>query len=408
MRLNARLALRNLMRNTRRTVLTGLVISLSTAALVVTDAFVLGFMDTTVRSATRLYSGDAQLHRRGYLAQRDEALTIADPEAYLNQLALAPEVAAATPRVQAFGMISSAADNRAVQVTGIQPEQEIGVSRIAEAMIRGDYLSVDGNSTQILVGQRLAELLEVGLGDRLVVSVNHQGDGGVDQQLFRVSGIFEFNARVLDENTVFVLLPKLQSMLGVAGVHEIAWVMHSASLASDPDLPLWQALSDTEVLAQGWTTLLPQLSAMLEMTGASMAVIGGILFVLAGLSVTNGIFMSIYERTWEIGVLLAIGTRRRSVFRLILTETFFLACAALVVGLLLGAGLTYWLAQVGIDYGNMEISGVALAEVIRPVIDARQYWLYPFWVLVLTLLAAMYPALHAARIVPAQALQKSL
>ncbi|MCH8530759.1 MAG: FtsX-like permease family protein [Saccharospirillum sp.] len=408
MGLNWRLALRNLTRNTRRTLLTGMVISLSTAALVVTDAFILGFMDTTVRSATRMYSGDAQMHHRDFLDERDEAFIIANPDHHLDQLAAAAQVANATPRVLAFGMISSAADNRAVQVTGIDPEREAAVSKIREAMTAGDYLTEAGDDTQILLGERLADLLEVGLGDRLVVSVNNQDDGGVDQQLFRVSGLFHFNARMLDENMVFVLLPKLQSMMAIEGVHEIAWIMHSASLASERDLPLWQALSTEDVTAQGWTTLIPQLASMLELTGASMAVIGGILFILAGLSVTNGIFMSIYERTWEIGVLLAIGTRRRSIFRLILTETFLLAIGAIALGLLLGFGLTIWLAAVGIDYGNMEISGVSLAEVIRPVVDSRQYQLYPFWVLLLTLVAATYPALHAARIVPARALQKSL
>lgn len=408
MGLHWRLALRNLTRNTRRTLLTGMVISLSTAALIVTDAFILGFMDTTVRSATRMYSGDAQMHHRTYLDERDEAFIITAPERHLEQLSATAEVASATPRVLAFGMISSAADNRAVQVTGIDPEREAGVSKIRDAMTAGIYLTEEGEDTQILLGERLADLLEVSLGDRLVVSVNSQSDGGVDQQLFRVSGLFHFNARMLDENMVFVLLPKLQSMMAIEGVHEIAWIMHSASLASERDLPLWQALSTDEVIAQGWTTLIPQLASMLELTGASMAVIGGILFVLAGLSVTNGIFMSIYERTWEIGVLLAIGTRRRQIFRLILTETLLLAIGAIAVGLLAGFGLTHWLAAIGIDYGNMEISGVALAEVIRPVVDSRQYQLYPFWVLVLTLVAATYPALHAARIVPAKALQKSL
>lgn len=408
MGLNWRLALRNLTRNIRRTVLTGMVISLSTCALIVTDAFILGFMDTTVRSATRLYSGDAQMHHRDYLAERDETLLIAEPDKHLAQLATTSQVASATPRVLAFGMISSAADNRAVQIAGIDPQQEARVSKIAEAITAGAYLSAEGDSTQILLGERLANLLEVELGDRLVVSVNNQDDGGVDQQLFRVSGLFHFNARMLDENQVFVLLPKLQSMMAVEGVHEIAFILQSAAMASERDLPLWQLLSSDDVLAQGWTTLIPQLASMLELTGASMAIIGGILFVLAGLSVTNGIFMSIYERTWEIGVLLAIGTRRRAIFRLIMTETFLLALGAIAIGLLLGYGVTAWLALEGIDYGNMEISGVSLAEVIRPVVAARQYQIYPFWVLILTLVAATYPALHAARIVPAKALQKSL
>lgn len=403
------LALRNLSRNRRRTLLTGLIIAMSTAVLILTDAFVQGFMDTTVRSATRLYSGDAQLHHRDYLAERDEEQYILDASPYLQQLANEPEVMGYSARVQAFGLLSSAADNRAAQIIGIAPESETSVSRLHDAVQSGQYLDPDGSRQQLMLGHRLADLLEVELGDRVVASVHNLDWGGTQQELFRVSGIFNFNARQLDENVAFVLQPRLQSMLGIdQGVHEIALILRSASDASDPALPLWERLSDEQVQAQGWTTLNPQLASMLELSGASLLVIGVVLFILAALGVTNGIFMSIYERTWEIGVLLAIGTRRRRIFSLIMAETGILAIAAVAAGLVLGAGFTAWLAQIGLDYGAMEISGVALSEVIRPEFRALQFTVVPAAVLVLTLVAAVYPALHAARIVPARALHKSL
>ncbi|TGG94088.1 ABC transporter permease [Natronospirillum operosum] len=409
MQLTWQLAARNLTRNRRRTLLTGLIISLSTAALILTDAFILGFSDTAVRSATRMFPGDAQIHQVDYLAERDEELVIEAPQARLAQLDNEPEVVGYSPRVMAFGMISSAADNRATQVIGIDPAQERTVSRLADAMAAGDYLTSDGAETQLLMGRRLAELLAVELGDRIVISVHNQEWGGAEQALFRVSGLYDFNARVLDEETVFVLQAPLQTLLGVGDtVHEIALALRTPALASDPDLPLWQRLSDEQVKAQGWTTLMPQLAAMLDMTSASMALIGTMLFILAALGVTNGIFMSIYERTWEIGVLLAIGTRRLAVFRMILAETLLLALGAIAVGLALGGLATLTLGAVGIDYGSMELGGVAMAEQIRPRANWTQYSVYPPIVLALTLLAAMYPAAHAARIVPTRALHKSL
>lgn len=403
------LALRNLQRNRRRTLLTGLIIALSTAALILTDAFVVGFTDATVRSATRMFPGDAQIHHVDYLAERDEAFFLPSPEPLLASLARESSVANATPRALAFGMISSAADNRAVQVIGIAPDAEARVSRLADVMVDGEYLADSGPVGQLLMGRRLAVLLEVGLGDRLVVSVHNQEYNSADQQLFRVSGLFHFNAKGFDEEAIFILLPRLQNMMAIGdGVHEVAFNMQNASLASDPDLPLWQQLSGPDVRAEGWTTLMPQLASMLALTGSSMAVIGVILFILAGLGVTNGIFMSIYERTWEIGVLLAVGTRRRGVFALIMAETLLLALGAVLVGMLMGWGGTLWLGAVGIDYGSMEISGVAVAEVIRAEVQATQYTVFPVAVVALTLVAALYPALYAARILPAKALHKSL
>ncbi|GGX64094.1 ABC transporter permease [Saccharospirillum salsuginis] len=408
MGLTWRLALRNLMRNKRRTFLTAMIISLSLTALILTDAFIEGMSDAMVRSATRLYSGDAQIHHRDYLAQREESLAI-DPDPFLEKLTQETDVSGYAPRVLAFGMISSAANNRAIQVSGIDPDREATVSKLRGAIRDGNYLDSDGPRTQILIGSRLADLLEVELGDRIVVSVNNQDTQGAEQQLFRVSGIFHFNARALDENTAFVLLPRLQEMMGLGeSVHEIAFNFEEANQATQTDRPIWSRLSTDTAVAQGWTELMPQLATMLQLSNSSTLIAAVILFILAGLGVINGMFMSIYERTYEFGVLLAIGTRRTSIFRLILAEGLVLAVGAITIGAILGVVVTATMAAVGIDYGNMEISGVSIAEVIRPEYHINQYTVLPVWVLIMTLIACVYPAVHAARIVPAHALHKSL
>ncbi|MFG1497285.1 FtsX-like permease family protein [Saccharospirillum sp. HFRX-1] len=407
--MNWQLALRNLARNRRRTLLTGMIISLSLAALVLTDGVISAMTDTMVRSATRLYGGDAQIHQRDYLAARDEQFTFGEVAELLNQLDQSELVEAATPRALAFGMVSSSASNRAVQVMGIDPQREAQVSKLESVVVEGDYLDAAGSETQLLIGWRLAQLLEAELGDRIVLSLHNQIDETAEQQLFRVSGIFRFNARELDENAAFILLPRAQQMLGIGNsVHELAFNLRQASLAGQADLPLFAELSNADRVAEGWPQLMPQLDGMLQMTRYSTVIVGIILFVLAALGVINGLFMSIYERTWEFGVLLAIGTRRSSLFGLILSEGLLLGIGAIVIGLLVGVVVTVLVAQIGIDYGGMEVAGVALNEVIRPQLQLSQLIILPVWVLALTLLACLYPAAHAARIVPAQALHKSL
>lgn len=403
------LALRNLARNRRRTLLTGMIISLSLAALVLTDGVISAMADTMVRSATRLYGGDAQIHQRDYLAARDEQFSFGEVDELLDQLDQSELVEAAAPRALAFGMVSSSASNRAVQVMGIDPQREARVSKLESVVVDGDYLDAAGSETQLLIGWRLAQLLEAELGDRIVLSLHNQLDETAEQQLFRVSGIFRFNARELDENAAFILLPRAQQMLGIGNqVHELAFNLRQASLAGQSDLPLIAELSNADRVAEGWPQLMPQLDGMLQMTRYSTVIVGIILFVLAALGVINGLFMSIYERTWEFGVLLAIGTRRSSLFGLILSEGLLLGIGAIVIGLLVGVVVTVLVAQIGIDYGGMEVAGVALNEVIRPQLQLSQLIILPVWVLALTLLACLYPAAHAARIVPAQALHKSL
>lgn len=409
MSLTFRLAMRNILRNKRRTSLTMLLISMTLAILIFTDGYINAMADVMVRSATRLYPGDAQIHHVQYLAERDGEKQIDDVDQYLTQLNQEPQIAGYSPRALAFAMISSTANNLAVQLVGIDADLEATVSKLPLSIVAGDYLQSDGSRQQIVIGQALADLLEVGLGDRLVVSVNNYVTNDVEQRLFRVSGLFQMNSKFFDEGLVFVQLPEAQSMMGLGdNVHEIAFNFVDERESSDTTLPLWSRLSRDDTQAQSWVKLMADLASMLSLMNYSLIIIGSILFVVAILGVVNAMFMSIYERTYEFGVIIAIGTRRLSVFTLIMIEGLLLSLGSLVVGAALGALAVLWVGSVGIDYGSMDISGVALAEVLRPQLSLTQFTEIPLAVLVMTLLACIYPAIHAAQIVPAKALHKSL
>ena len=104
----------------------------------------------------------------------------------------------------------------------------------------------------------------------------------------------------------------------------------------------------------------------------------------------------------------AIGTRPRDLFRLILTEALLLALLSCVVGMLLGFGLGHWYGINGIPMGEMEVAGIAMNNNIPTVLAGYQFTTFPLYVILLTLLAALYPARFAAAIVPAEALHRSL
>ncbi|MDO7640793.1 MAG: ABC transporter permease, partial [Reinekea forsetii] len=217
------LAVRNILRNKRRSFLTILLISMTLAILIFTDGYIKAMTDVMVRSATRLYPGDAQIHNISYLAERDGEKTITDVDQQINSLMAEPLVASYSLRALDFGMVSSSANNIAVQVVGVDADLEASVSKLKLSMIRGDYLDNAGSELQILLGGPLADLLEVDLGDRLVVSVNNYQSDDIDQRLFRVSGIFEMKSKFFDEGLVFIQLPQAQAMMGIGqGIHEIA------------------------------------------------------------------------------------------------------------------------------------------------------------------------------------------
>jgi ABC-type lipoprotein release transport system permease subunit len=403
-----KLAWRNLFRNTRRTVLSGLAVGLGLAALIFYDALVIGMTNTMIETATATLPGQAQIHHAGFRTTLDVANVIADPAAVLAGLAQEPEVKAYAPRVASYAMLSSAADVASVMLYGVDPERERTVSRLAVALKQGRYLNADEPET-IYLGERLARNLAVGLGDRVVVTVAQAGTGELSQAMFRVGGIFALGGREMDGGLAFVTLAQAQQLLRLNGsLHEIAVTFKHLSAAEDASSPFWSRYSQAGNEAVSWSRLFPELKTILNSTQYAVVITAFILFGIVSFGIMNTLFMSLYERMFEFGVIRAIGTRPYQVALIMALEAACLAVISIAIGVALGWGATAFAAAVGIDYRGIEVSGVTLRDLIRPVIRPEQYSRYPLWLFGFTVLVGLYPALYAARMSPAKAMKRSL
>jgi len=143
------------------------------------------------------------------------------------------------------------------------------------------------------------------------------------------------------------------------------------------------------------------------MTDYSSAIVATILFFLASLGVINSMFMSIFERIYEIGVIKAVGTKPWQIMALVVSEAALIALISCAMGITLGAALGYWFSIDGIPMGEMEVSGINISK-IKTVMLPQHFINFPIFVIVLTVVAALYPARFAARIIPAHALKRTL
>jgi ABC-type lipoprotein release transport system permease subunit len=305
-------------------------------------------------------------------------------------------------------MISSPANMSGVSLVGVNPEQERNVSQIDDALVEGSYF--DGsNPRDIIIGAKLAEVLEVGIGARVVVTATQARTDDLAQEMFRVSGIYRFNIRELDNAFAFVRLEKSQQLLGLGhDAHEIAMTFRDRQTAFHDDLPFWKEFSSDGNEALPWTKLLPQLYAVFKMADFNMLIFGLILFGIVAFGIINTLFMSLHERMFEFGVMRAVGTRGWDLLRIVLFEAAALSLVAIVMGSIMGLVATLWVGQTGIDYGTLEYAGATIREPIHPVFSIDQYIIYPLGVFVLTTLVGLYPAASAARLTPANAMRKSM
>jgi ABC-type lipoprotein release transport system permease subunit len=403
-----KLAWRNLLRNKRRSLIAGTAIGVGLACLIYVDALVIGMERNMVDSATSTFLGQGQIQRVGFRATHQADLTIHRLPWVIENLSREKAVWHFSPRALSYGMISSPANFGSIELVGFDPAREKDVSEIDDVIIKGSFFAGD-NPRDIVIGNKLAELLQVETGDRLVVTVAQASAGTLSQELFRVSGIYRFGITEMDRGMAFVRLEKAQDMLGIGrNAHQIALVFTNSKMAADPDLPFWEKYSRFGNEAAGWPVVLPQVQAAFELSRFSTYLMGLILFAIVALGIVNTLFMSLHERLFEFGVLRAVGTRPASIAQLIVCEAGALAFISIVMGSILGLIATGITAQTGLNYTGIEYVGVTFRKLIYPVLQVRQFVEYPLWVFLFTLLVGLYPASYAARMLPTTAMRRSL
>ncbi len=403
-----KLAWRNLLRNKRRTFIAGTAIGIGLAALIFYDGMMIGMENNMIGTATSSFMGEAQIHADDFLETQDVELTIRNFAEVASNLEKEEIVEAFTPRAMAFSMLSSAGNVSAVQLYGVVPESEALLSKIDDAISEGEFFSGD-SKRDIVIGSKLAELLEVQIGDRVVATASQAETGELSQELFRVSGIYTFGDRALDGGLAFVRLPVAQEMLGIDGdVHEIAIKFTDIQLSRVDTLAFWEKYSEGGNEAKSWTKLFPQLEAVFEMSEMAKGIVGMILFAIVALGIINTLFMSLHERMFEFGVIKAIGTRPFKIAQLIIFEAAFLSIISIVIGSAISLAVNSYVGHVGLDYRGMEFLGTTVQELIYPVMNVEQYITYPIWVFILTSIVGIYPAVHAARLKPADAMRRSV
>lgn len=408
LQLTIRLAFRNIFRNTRRTGLMVLLVASGLTAMIFTDGLMLGMSELMVRKITGTWMGDAQVHQPGFREGMDAAIYIKDPDAAEAILAKDPAIKAWSTRTIAGGMVASSNNVAPSAIFGVDPTREGKVSRLKEAVVEGEFLE-PGDMNGIMIGHKMAELLEVRLGDRIVTTMSEAETGELSQLLFRVSGILNFNDRMMDKEMAFVSLKAGQTMSGIgSGVHEIVIAFNPVPQGEPGPVHLTQAFAGLGLEYLDWQGLMPELSGILKMTDYSSLIIGGVLFILVSLGLINSMFMSIYERHYEFGVMLGVGTRRRALFALICWEGSLLGIFGALFGVFFGMIVNYWMSQNGISFGEVEMSGISLNEPMKAIIRPLQFTVLPLFVIALSALACIIPAIHGARLVPAIALRRAL
>lgn len=405
-----KLAWRSLWRHSRRTAFSmlaaGLGLFLALAFVGLTD----GMVEDANERVDRTGLGHLQINAAGFREEQDPSKLLAAPAALLKRLTF-PEGTKVSARVLTPGLVTSAWGSRGVDVLGVDPAAEAGVSEAIRDLVEGAPLAAD-DARGVLVGKKLAKRLKLQVGTKLRLTVQRP-DGELGAELFRVRGVFGGVAPSMGEHLVYVTSGAAQQLLGIGdAVHQVVVFLPDGRQA-DALAPGLRAQAGPGVEVLPLSEFLPVWKSMQRMIDLMIFALVLVVYLLVGLGILNVMLMSILERTQEFGVLMALGTRPRQVVAQVLWEGVWIATIAVAVGLVLGLALNAWGSTHGlIDYSEgfgevYEMSGVAMSMKLKSAFSVPRALETAALVWVLTVLVGVYPAYHVSKLRPADALRKA-
>jgi len=280
--------------------------------------------------------------------------------------------------------------NKNVVLQGIRIDAHDSVLHINDDIVEGSFRDLEVSSNTVVVGDALAEKLDVEIGDTIDASFPEANPAAL-----RVVGIYD-SSTPIDETLAITSLSTAQDFLDVANVV-------TTILVRVDDRERAQAISNKiETMgypASGWKETNPEIIQTLKMEGTSNAVILGLIIIIASFGIVSTLFMVVMEKTKEIGMLMAMGVSRRSIMIIFVMESSILGLLGAVFGVMMGATLSIWMGSY--DYGFEVMAGITSIPFVVRVQDAVIIVLFTF---LINLIAGIYPASRASKLKPVEAI----
>lgn len=436
MRFYFKVGWRSLLRQRRRTLITASAMAIGVAMVMGMLAYVDGMFALIFDKMVGQSMGHVQVHHPAYPDKHELYDTVDGATALLATIDATPGVKGAAPRLFAYGLVGGAVDSTGARLQGIDPADELAVTgfgaRVADGVALGGPPPDDG-SIPVVIGAGLGKAIKVGVGDSLVL-ITQAADGALANELLTVVGIVKTGSTAMDRAGAWVPLADLQRVLALEDrVHEVL------ILGDDSEMAL--ALADAVAAAAGgsrpapagaaaaapaegsdapaagplvrtWFEADPVTAKMMESQTVPKVIMLAVVFSVAALGVLNTMLMSVFERTRELGLLKALGLKPRQIVALILTEAALLGGLSSALGLALGLLLDWVLVVHGIPMAGSNGEGfVYMGITFDPVIYGKVLpggiVMSVAAVLIVCVLAAIWPAIRAARLRPVDAMRQT-
>jgi len=401
-----RLAWRNVWRQRRRTFLIAIGMGVTMALLVFYDGLIGGFEQAIYGNAIQLLGGNVQVHAPGYAEKmgRKPLLPMENPDAVVQAAESHPDVVIASKRIITGGLVTNREGAFAVSIIGVETDKEIKITPVAENISSGRYLNPDDGDL-IVIGQGLANAMEIKVGDRITM-VGNSTHEQTRQRTMTIVGIFDVGVPSVEKTTIYMSLKEAQDLFGLDGqVTEV--VVSLKQIGQEPGVMDVINSSAPGYEVDSWVNSIPDLKKTMDMKTGVMGALGVFLLGIAAIGILNLLMMAVFERTREIGIIGALGLKPREITFLFLLEGILIGVMGAVMGAILGTLINGILSIYGLNYSqfaNLTEYTALISGSIYPQLVPLKVLQHALTVAIIAALAALYPAIEASRREPAEAL----
>ena len=410
-----KMAIRNLMRYKRRTLLTSLLITVGILMVILFSALAGSFTKMMIGHITDSNLAQMQIHKKGYISSIDSMplnlnLNQAEYKTIEKILQDTPEVEAYAPRIKFSAMLSNYVETTNIRLNAVDPEKEIMVCPdVGNRMVFKDNVrkKIFVKPGEIIIPETLAKGMKIKVGTPVVIVAQNK-DGSVNGLNFIVAVIID-SVLGPQGKEGYIHINDARSLLRMekSEVTEIALRIKKFNKLNAVFADLKSPLSKLKNKKGGpvfeihtWEKLSPfvNIAKMVGLMTISMKII---MIIIVLISILNIMMMSVYERVREIGTMIAIGTSPGKIMGLFVSEGFFLGLISAVAGNIIGIAGIYLLNIFKIRFSFSRMENLLLSPTIN---IGELFWLTAI-VLLVSVFATLQPAYKASKMEPVDALR---
>ena len=399
-----KLAWKNIWRNRRRTLITVSAIGFAVLFAAMMRSVNQGMEEQMVKTSVENRLGYIQVHTNGYWEEKtmDNAMFIHDLP--IEKIKSISNVESLTPALETGMIVNYKNNSRGSFLSGFDLTKAVP-KNIKSALSEGRLPKLDKN--EVLIGIELADYLEAQIGDTLVYfGVGYHGASAAG--LYVITGLLDFHMPELNRLSSYIGISNLQELMQAPGIiTSINVNLNKPKKLLDTQTKVREQLS-TEYEVMNWKELMPDLEQLIQTSIAKGYIMNFILYLIISFVMFGTVLMATQERKYEMGVLQAIGMKRRKAMILVVIENVVISIIGVIVGAIGSYPIMLYFHNNPIEITGEQantIQDMGIDPIIPFSIDPIILVNHGLVVLVISMLLIIYPIMVIRKLNPVEAMK---